>query len=127
MEAVFYDRKNKREVKASELMDIKLVQHLVACDDQELVPSERKIIHRSFRGKEVPEVINYGTFLKLRQSKEIDRFTEWSDLPSEKIVKYGFPVEQTLGEYGYKSEECPSYMNWDKHCMLTDLVFLRFE
>jgi hypothetical protein len=30
----------------------------------------------------------------------------------------------TLGEVGYKSDKCPAHMNWDLHCMQSDLIFL---
>lgn len=32
-----------------------------------------------------------------------------------------------IGELGYKSDNCPSYKNWDYWCNTSDLVFLRLE
>lgn len=38
----------------------------------------------------------------------------------------GFHTIQ-LGEYGYKSADCPKVQNWDKCATLKDLIFLRLE
>ena len=32
-----------------------------------------------------------------------------------------------VSAYGYKSPKCPDYCNWDFHCNLQDLIFLRLE
>lgn len=32
-----------------------------------------------------------------------------------------------IGQFGYKSKQCPKHANWDLYCMYFDLVFLRFE
>ncbi len=36
-------------------------------------------------------------------------------------------TELKIGEFGYKSEDCPDYCNWDLYCLSEDLVFLELE
>jgi len=81
LEAVFYDRKNDREVTNRQLCPINFVQDLAVIDDQER--SMKYPIHGCFTLK--------------------------------------------LGEFGYKSENCDSFRNWDLWTTLNDLVFLRFD
>lgn len=49
----------------------------------------------------------------------------------ELIDKYGkehlLIATKTIGEVGYKTENCPDYKNWDNWCMESDLIFLRLE
>lgn len=80
MKAIFYDKKNKREVSSDELMPTNVVRTIVGADDQ---------------------------FFRDEDSR--------------------FPIEEVIGNLCYKTEECPSYQNWDKFLMETDLVFLRLE
>jgi hypothetical protein len=91
MNAIFYDRRNNREVSSAELMPINLVYGVITVDVDD--PDFKKYLH--------------GACL----------------LPPHE--KGGRNVQ--LGEYGYKSENCEKYKNWDLYCMLTDLVFLRLE
>lgn len=32
-----------------------------------------------------------------------------------------------IGEFGYKSKQCPKTSNWDLYCLYSDLIFLRLE
>ncbi len=71
MTAIFYDRKNNREVSNSELIPINYVVDLMTAENGEF--------------------------------------------------------ELKRGEFGYKSDYCTQYVNWDLTCNYTDLVFIRFE
>jgi len=40
----------------------------------------------------------------------------------------GFYVRsEPVAELGYRSEKCPTYVNWDLSCNLSDLVFLKLD
>lgn len=123
--AVFYDKKNKREVKSIELMKIKLIRNLVGCDDQEVKPSDRRYLPNN-EYREIMDESGFESCVKhgIIQREDYPPFTEWEQ---EKVVVYGYPTEQIISDIGYKSEKCPSFCNWDNHCMESDLVFLRFE
>lgn len=90
--SVFYDRKNKCEVKHTDLIQIKLISYYAGLDN---------------------EGFAVGTPTKTLTDKYGD------DLM--------FVAEEQISEFGYKSNNCPDYMNWDNHCNYADLVFLRFE
>ncbi len=36
-------------------------------------------------------------------------------------------TQRVVGDIAYKTPECPSYQNWDRCLMTSDLVFLRME
>lgn len=124
---VFYDRKNKREVKSSQLMFTNCVRTLVQCDDQELQFSDRRLLYD--KRHKFSEPITEEQFNTMVEHGIIDIQISgpWSHLKQEKVVKYGYPVSEQIGNIAYKSENCPSYCNWDLYCMDTDLVFLRLE
>lgn len=133
LDAVFYDRKNGCEVKASQLCTTRVVRVYVVCDDQEIVPSDRRYV-TTFTGedgkRELVELLTYEEFVKYA-GDNFDTVEEmhdvWNSFKVEKIVKYGYPHDVQTGEYAYKSATCPSYCNWDLYCRLHDLVFLRFD
>lgn len=97
MEAIFYDRKNKRSVKLSELVKIKLTADLIQGD-----PQEQSMLK--------------GDLANLFKAESIE------DGGYEPGLLYWY--EHDVSEFGYKSPACPSYMNWDMHCKFTDLVLM---
>ncbi len=46
----------------------------------------------------------------------------WEELHEEEGRLHFMPHQ--LGEVGYKSEDCAPYQNWDRFCMVSDLVFI---
>lgn len=121
--SVFYDKKNKREVKSSDLMHTNVIRNLVSCDPEEDVfPSGRRI---SPDGEPMTKT-QYDYYEQKGYMKDSDHppFDQWKE---ELSVRYGHPKEERIGEIAYKSDKCPSYANWDMFCMTNDLVFLRFE
>lgn len=50
------------------------------------------------------------------------RSGEWNQRTQKSYLKEG-----VIGEIGYKSEKCDKHLNWDRHLMQSDLVFLRLE
>lgn len=79
MIAVFYDRRNKRNVTSQELMSIQLVRHMVTSNSDD---------------RKQPKL------------KEL----------------YNIPI--SVGNLGYKSENCRKGQNWDLYTNLDELVFL---
>lgn len=79
MIAVFYDRRNRRNVTSQELVPIELVRDMVTSD---------------------------------------------SDDRKQPKLKELYNVAISVGELGYKSENCPKIQNWDLYTNLDELVFL---
>lgn len=125
--AVFYDRKNKREVKSTDLMTINLVDNYASIDtDDRFVETGRRIIPESF------EPVTHEQYLSMKKDGDYAKcfktdLPEWDLLKKEKTPIVLYPIEIQLANIGYKSENCPSNANWDLFCKDTDLVFLRFE
>lgn len=94
MDILFYDRKNKCNVLASQLVRTKIVRDYLAGDSQETPKSFEDFMPK---GKGNMQTDPYGRMY-------------W--------------VQEITSELGYKSEKCPSYQNYDKHLMQSDLVFL---
>lgn len=95
MDVVFYDRKHKCEVKASQLVRTRCIAEFLQGDSQDPPKS-------------------------------------FDDLEPEILDGHPYPGrlafhEVVLGELAYKTPACPSYQNWDRHLMESDLVFLRLE
>jgi len=59
-----------------------------------------------------------------------EEFSPGSSLKSV-VEKYGEEVtyiqEKVIGCLAYKSQNCPSYCNWDLFCNESDLIFVRLE
>lgn len=102
MDVVFYDRKNRREVRLSQLVRINLQSEYLSGDSQDHP--------RSFDDLKPDDVIDPKTGEAVGHCPGRLWFS---------------PV--IAGDVGYKSEKCPSYQNWDLYCLESDLVFLRLE
>ena len=102
MDALFWDRKNRRQVKLSELQPTKCVADLLQADPQD--PP------RSWDDTEPQDAIGLDADGREVVEKGVlpGRITFWT-------------LEWRLA---YKSEKCPHYMNFDLHCNPEDLVLL---
>lgn len=100
MIALFYDRKNRCIVRSDELVETKVIAEVIQGDSQE-------------------------TDLLVDPLSELMKF-EIDGVKGSETVFPGLLSWHTimLGEIGYKSKDCPSYMNFDRYCMQSDLVFL---
>jgi hypothetical protein len=122
MKAIFYDRKNKREVSSSELMEINLVQTFVTVDSDDLmVPTGRRICPSG------GERMDFIQFKDALESGCFDRFPDWYSWEEEKNPIALHQTDKCIGSLGYKSNICGKYQNWDLWCNIEDLVLLRFE
>jgi len=106
MIVVFYDRKNKRIVRSNQLFSTNVVAEVIQGDSQE--------------SSMLKEPLN-----KLLES-DVYVGEDASETPTPAPGLLSWHTIQ-LGDVGYKSEKCPSYQNWDMHCMTSDLVFLDLE
>lgn len=87
LDAVFYDRKNEREVKSSELMGSKVVYGVRTVDADDLECDHCHGARNILIGE-----VGYKA-----KGEDVKKFPNWA------------------------------YSNWDFYCMMTDLVFLRFD
>ena len=99
MDVLFYDRKNKRNVKLSQLVRTRLIADLIQGD-----PQEEDMLKGDLSDLMEREIID---------GREFPGILSWHP--------------QVLGEVAYKTEDCPDYMNFDKYCLISDLVFLDLE
>jgi hypothetical protein len=130
MIAVFYDRKNRRNVTSDQLHSTKFVQmQAVGDDDDEFVPTGRRMAGwESFTREEFDRALADGHF---KQPTIADDYPPegptWEKLPEEKTPIVLYLKEHLIADLCYKSENCPSHHNWDLCCMISDLVFIRLE
>ena len=126
--AVFYDRKNKREITTNELMLTRLVQSVaVGDDDDDYVPTGRRKHGPwggSFTEEGFYEAKKRGYF---KQCGEDDTNVTWESLKHEMTPTVLYLKEQQIADLCYKSDKCPDYINGDVYTTTNDLVFLRFE
>lgn len=90
MVVVFYDRKNKREVRSDQLFKAPVHHDVLSVD--------------------------------VDQADEVARPLKSFQYGSEILV-----TSEILWNLGYKSADCPSYLNYDMNLNESDLVFLRLE
>jgi hypothetical protein len=115
MIAIFYDRKNKRNVTSDELMKINLKQDIAVIDtDDDMVATGRRINPESFE----PEY---------RPNEKDPDYKIWVTWEEEKTPLKIYHREESIAELGYKSEKCQKHCNWDLYTNLNDLVFLYLE
>ena len=100
MDVIFWDRKHGNWVKASQLSKTRVIADLIQGDRQET----------SMLDKPISELMEHEV---LEGGTTFPGALSWHEV--------------TIGELGYKSPSCPSYMNFDRHLMLSDLVFIGFE
>lgn len=118
MKVIFYDRKNKREVSNEELIPTRLIQNIAIIDDDDsLVPTGRRLTGRG----DAYTKEEYFNFITVRE------LPLWEDMKIEKTPIVLHTREQLIADLFYRSETCPSYVNGDLYCTITDLVFLRLE
>jgi len=96
MVALFYDRKNHCLVRSNELMQTRVIADVIQGDPQE----------------------------QSMMDKPIDILMQQEDVDGHKFPGLLSWHKMTIGELGYKTAACPSYMNFDRHLMQSDLVFL---
>lgn len=128
MNAIFYDRKNKREVSSSQLMEIKLTQTFITVDsDDTKIPTGRRVS---------PETGERMTYIQFKDAFERGHFNQsaledhnpnWYSWEEEMNSLAMHHADRAIGTLGYKSENCHSHRNWDLWCNIEDLVLLRFE
>ena len=123
MIAVFYDRKNRREVRSDELTGVNVVRNILVGDDDDMVPTGRRYVPT----RAVPE----GELMFPRMYQEtFGQETGAAPFNSfkEEETPFGPKLhEAVIGTLGYKSKECPKEQNWDLFCTENDLAFLRME
>lgn len=122
---VFYDRRNRREVRADRLMATRVVRHVLVCDDDDQIPTGRRydpLTREPLTRAQVQQAVTRGD----SDWPEM-RLAEWDSWKHETTPVSPQAAEQVIGEFAYKSENCPSYKNWDLYLMESDLVFLRCE
>ena len=125
MKAIFYDRKNKREVSSDELHSTKLIREIAVGDSQdESIPTGRRLrpeTNEPYTTEEFETAVDRGHVVSLA----VD--LEWEMWPEEKTPRVLYLREDLISDLCYKSENCPSYCNWDLDTTINDLVFLRLE
>jgi len=126
--AIFYDRRNKREVSSDELVLTKLVQSIAVGDsDDEYVPTGRRLnkewTGEPFTKEQFDEAKAAGHFDNNRYEANIT----WESMEIETTPRVLYLVNELMADLCYKSEKCPDYINGDIYTMTNDLVFLRLE
>lgn len=96
MDVLFYDRKNKRQVRASELERARVIADLIQGDRQE-------------------QDMLKGDLAALLETEHV----QGSQLPG--LLSWHQAV---IGNVAYRTPDCQSYANWNKYCLESDLVFL---
>jgi len=116
MKAIFYDRKNKRDVSSDELHSTKVVREIAVGDSQDgYIPTGRRLrpeTNEPYTKEEFNTAVGQG---------------DWELWPEEKTPRVLYLREDLISDLCYKSENCPSYCNWDLDTTINDLVFLRLE
>ena len=138
MIAVFYDRKNNRNVTNVELVRTKLIQEIAVVDsDDDFAPTGRRI--NPYSGECLSKTdfdfslangyLAYAADFHKSELKSIpdEDYYDFSKWKEEKTPIVVYPTEQLLADLAYKSDKCPSYCNHDVHTTITDLVFLYLE
>lgn len=123
MLVVFYDRKNRCEVRSDKLMSINFVRHFLVGDKDEMTPTGRRWVPTDA----IPdgEPMLQHNYVKLAKSGK--KLPPWNTLKEELTPYAPKLAEVVIGTVGYKSSACPSYQNWDLFCTESDLVFVRLE
>ena len=125
MKAIFYDRKNKRDVSSDELHSTKLIREIAVGDSQdESIPTGRRLrpeTNEPYTKEEFETAVDRGHVVSLA----VD--LEWEMWPEEKTPRVLYLREDLISDLCYKSENCPSYCNWDLDTTINVLVFLRLE
>jgi len=116
VDVLFYDRKNNCEVRASQLVEIRLHNCVLSADEDETEYSGRRIRPVTF--EPIPESV-------LRCNDLDKRYEGWETWEKERVAKYIHVGTQQIARLGYKSPDCHKYHNWDRWCNDADLVFLR--
>lgn len=124
MKAIFYDRKNKREVASDKIMRTRFVRYLATGDDEETVPSGRRMDPDSYECLTEEEFNKFVDRGFIPTENKDDWKNKWKP---EYVAAYLHLSEELIADLCYKSEKCPEYNNWDLHTTLNDLVFLRLE
>lgn len=123
MKCIFYDRKNKREVSNEELSWTRLIQEIAVGDSQDdTVPTGRRICPKTSDTMTAEQFLKY--YERRDQPLDLDVWMSWQEEKTPRVLHLR---EELIADLCYKSEECPSYCNWDLHTTINDLVFLRFE
>ena len=121
MKAIFYDRKNKREVSNDQLMPINLVEEYAGVDsDGPFVSTGLRLVHGEILSEENFHEAKAKGFFK-------EEALIWEKLPEVKNPKVFYPQSRQVSSLGYKSEKCSQHLNYDLHTNLENLVFLRLE
>jgi hypothetical protein len=94
---LFWDRNNRRTVRSDQLFRINYVAEVIQGD-----PQERDMLK--------------GDIADLMKWEKTDDGDEYPGLLAFHEIQ--------VADLGYKSEKCPSHMNWDLHVHSRDLVFL---
>lgn len=100
MIAIFYDRRNKLMVRSDQLVPTNCVAEVLQGDSQE----------GSYLNKPISELLEPEKGRDAEGEYEYPGALTWHTIQ--------------IATLGYKSESCPGYMNFDKQCSLSDLVFL---
>ena len=125
MKAIFYDRKNNREVTSEQLMPTNFIEHVAVGDPDDLVPTGRRVCketYQPFTREQFDDAKAKGQFRYFDNENP-----NWEDLAQEMAPAVVYLREKKLGTLCYKSKDCPTHQNYDLHLMLSDLVFLRLE
>lgn len=130
MIAIFYDRKNKREVTSEQLQGTNYVEtYAVGDDDDEYIPTGRKTCpgtFESFTREQFDRALAEGHFnQRIFDMAEPDDGITWEKMKDEMTPRVLYLRERQIADLHYKSENCPSHLNGDLHCMTSDLIFLR--
>ena len=136
MKAIFYDRKNKREVTSEELKPTKLVHYLAVGDsDDDFIPTGRRL--NPYSGEPMDEnsfnqakkegwLTNAEEVFKDKEDP-IEGYYDFSTWKEELTPRHLILQETLLATLFYKSENCPKYLNGDLYTNENDLVFIRLE
>lgn len=130
MKVIFYDRKNKREVSSEDLHSTKVIREIAVGDsNDDMVETGRRlcpITNEAFTLASFLDFIKTGKFKEWQQGREV-KVEDWEHWKKEKTPCVLYLREQLISDLCYKSENCPSYCNWDLDTTLNDLVLLRLE
>ncbi len=126
MKAVFYDRKNKREVSSEELKATRLVKSIaIGDDDDEKVPTGRRLSKHGtpFTKEQFDDSKEKGHFKQCGYDLE----PTWESFKIERTPFVLHLVDEVIADLFYRSPECPKHINGDLYTTVNDLVFLRLE
>lgn len=125
MIAIFYDRKNKREVTSEQLMPTKYVEYVATGDNDDLIPTGNRVHRESL------EFFSKDEFESAKSSGHFNQFDnkdpKWEEQLEEKTPRIIYLREKLIADLCYKSENCPSHRNWDLYTTIENLLLLRLE